>query len=80
MKVHRIWPILLLAAVAFATPPGRADGADDHPDLQVFVDAASSDEKKSEAALALLAPSWRDSYTVIFVDLARFMRPRQEAR
>ena len=51
-----------------------ADGAEGVPDLRLFVEAASADEKQARAALAELAAKWRDGYAPLLVDLARFMR------
>jgi len=45
------------------------------PDLQLFFQAASRDEKEAGAALAQLAESWRDDYAAMIVDMARLMRP-----
>ncbi len=70
--------LLLAGVVLVARPPSHA--ADAHPSLQLFVDAASQDEEKAEAALAALAESWRDGYAAVFLDFARFMRPRPQAR
>jgi hypothetical protein len=53
----------------------HAEGAEGVPDLRVFIEAASADEKQARAALAELAPTWRDGYAPLLVDLARFMRP-----
>jgi hypothetical protein len=70
--------ILLIATAPAVLPVARA--ADPHSDLQLFIDAASRDEGRSEAALAVLAESWRDDYTALLVDFARFMRPRRQSR
>ena len=70
---------LLLAAVGLIAP-ARAHAADAPPDLQLFIDAASQDEEKAEAALDVLAESWRDDYAVLFVEFARFMAPRRTVR
>ena len=44
------------------------------PDIRVFLEAASADEKVAQAALRTNAASWKDGYAPLFVDLARFMR------
>jgi hypothetical protein len=67
---------LLLVGVAADVVPA----ADAYPNLQLFVDAASQDEGTAEAAMTALAESWRDDYTALLVDFARFMRPRRRAR
>jgi hypothetical protein len=41
--------------------------------LQLFFDAASTDARKADAALREIARSWKDSYTPLLVDLARFL-------
>jgi hypothetical protein len=68
---------LLACVTLLASSTARA--ADSHPSLQLFVDAASKDEDRAEAALATLAESWRDGYAPILLDFARFMPPRREA-
>ncbi len=46
-----------------------------HPDIVLFFEAASSDEKVAKAALKRIAADWHDGYTPIFIDFARMMRP-----
>lgn len=43
------------------------------PSLQLFFDAASTDERRAETALRELGRVWKDSYTALIVDLARFL-------
>jgi hypothetical protein len=43
------------------------------PDLQLFFDAAASDERRARAALDAIAAGWRPGYAALFVDLARFL-------
>ncbi|MGH9311725.1 MAG: DUF3179 domain-containing protein [Vicinamibacterales bacterium] len=45
------------------------------PDLQLFFQAASRDDKEASAALGQLAGRWRDDYAAMIVDMARLMRP-----
>lgn len=59
--------LLLLAGGLLATPSAS-------PDIQLFFDAASTDENRASAAMDALTPAWRDGYAALFVDLARFMR------
>ena len=48
------------------------------PALDEFVAASSADEKVAKAALEKIAVGWKDSYTSMFVDMARLMRaPRR---
>lgn len=49
------------------------------PPLDVFVQAASVDDRAARSALDQIAASWKDSYTAMFVDMGRLMRraPRQ---
>jgi hypothetical protein len=54
----------------------RADGP---PEVRLFFQAASRDEKAAGAALEEIARSWRDGYAGLFVDLARFL-PRAPDR
>jgi len=43
------------------------------PPIELFFAAASADAKQADAALAALGRGWRDGYTHLLVDLARFM-------
>ena len=43
--------------------------------LTRFVEATGEDERTANAALREIAASWKNSYTSMFVDLARMMRP-----
>jgi hypothetical protein len=45
------------------------------PDLKLFFQAASRDEKEASAAMQQLAERWRDDYAAMIVDMARLMRP-----
>ena len=45
------------------------------PPLDLLFAAASLDDKTSRAAIDTLAPSWRDGYTPMIVDMARLLRP-----
>jgi hypothetical protein len=45
------------------------------PDLQLFFQAASRDDKEASAALRQLEAAWRDDYAALIVDMARLMRP-----
>ena len=45
------------------------------PPLDTFFAAGSLDDKTSRAAIDTLAPSWRDGYTPMIVDMARLLRP-----
>jgi hypothetical protein len=42
------------------------------PDVGLFFQAASTDSKRSEAALRAIAGSWQDGYAGMLIDLARF--------
>jgi len=44
------------------------------PDIRLFLEAASTDDKQANAALDQIAGSWKDGYAPLLVDLARFMR------
>jgi len=65
----------LLAAILVA--PALADAADPrpHPDVLLFLQAASADRATARSALKELAPLWRDGYTPLVIDLVRLMRP-----
>ena len=47
--------------------------------LARFVEATQEDERVSSAALREIAAGWKDSYTPMFIDLARMMRPPRRA-
>ena len=67
-----------LAIVAVATSVALRSGDSqqaEHPDVLLFIQAASPDERDSKMALERIAASWRDGYTAMFVDLARLLRP-----
>jgi hypothetical protein len=51
-----------------------------HPDIVLFFQAASSDEKQAKAALDEISRHWRDGYTPMFIDFARMMRAPTRAR
>jgi hypothetical protein len=67
--------LLLLCAAALAAPDrARAEV----PDVALFFDAASTNEKTAEAALTRIqAAGWRDNYAALVVDLARFLPQRR---
>ncbi|MDP1569298.1 MAG: DUF3179 domain-containing protein [Vicinamibacterales bacterium] len=58
----------------------RAMQAPAVPPLQLFFEAASTDEALASKALEALASQWRDSYTPMIIDLARLMRPAGRPR
>jgi hypothetical protein len=61
--------IALLAAsatVAAAAPPA--------PDVRLFLEAASTDERLARAALDQIGRSWSDDHAALIVDLLRFTR------
>ena len=59
-----------LSVAAERTVPN--EGA--HPEITLFFQAASSDEKVARAALDEISRHWRDGYTPMFIDFARMMR------
>lgn len=69
----------LVGALGLVALP-LAHSADSVPRVQLFIDAASKDEEQAERAMAALAEAWKDSYTALLVDVARFMAPRRESR
>lgn len=58
--------LVLLACVAASRPPGP-------PPISLFLDAASADAEVSTRALEAIGRSWRDSYTALIIDAARFL-------
>jgi hypothetical protein len=63
-------PLVLAAAGALAGAAARDPAPP--PEIDLFFQAASSDRRRAEAALAAIAPSWRDGYAGMVIDLARF--------
>ncbi len=61
--------LVLLACAVVAQSPGP-------PPIRLFLDAASPDSAVSGPALDAIGASWRDSYTPLLVDAARFL-PRE---
>lgn len=61
--------LLVSDGVRGQAPPGP------RPEVRLFFQAASPDEKASRAALEEIARLWRDGDAAMIVDLARFMRP-----
>jgi hypothetical protein len=61
--------VLALGWLVLPTPPAAPAEAT----LQLFFDAASTDARKADAALREIARSWKNSYTPLLVDLARFL-------
>ena len=57
-----------------AAPVLLAQGSAPVPPLVRFVEATQSDERVSATALREIAATWKDSYTPMFTDIARFMR------
>ena len=67
--------VLVLACLAAAPRAlgGQASTAPVDPGL--FFAATSTDDARSEAALAEIAKVWRDSYTSMLIDIVRLLRP-----
>ena len=63
--------VLALAAPAAAQPAAE----DDHPDIQLFLDAGVPGGPRSRDAFEQLGAQWRDSYAGIVWDLAWLLRP-----
>jgi hypothetical protein len=49
------------------------------PDVRLFLEAASTDERVARTALEKLGRSWSDDYAALVVDLLRFTRPPDRA-
>jgi hypothetical protein len=71
-SVRALFALFLAAAAAgFAR---AADSPSAPPDVRLFVQAASPDEKRAEAALDRIEARWKDGYAPLVVDIARFLR------
>ena len=44
------------------------------PPLELFIQAASNDDRVARTALDQIARQWRDGYVPMFIDMARLMR------
>ena len=74
-----VW-LAALACLAGASVAAQNAPGPSAPPIALFLEAASPDAKVSERALAALARVWRDTYTPLLVDLARFLpRARRDA-
>lgn len=73
------WLPCCAAVLATATlaPVGAGTEVQAHPPIRLFLDAGGSDAATADAALARIAPQWRDGYTPMFVDMARLLQPRR---
>jgi hypothetical protein len=71
-----VWRFIVSTAVAVAlassVPVVSQDRANEPP-WQAFLAAAGSDQKQARAALDEIAARWRNSYTGMIVDVARFL-------
>ena len=78
--------MLALAAGAAAiplvarAPAAAANQAPEHPDIGLFFQVTSDDGDVAEAALEQIAANWRDSYAIMFVDLATLLAPSDYGR
>jgi hypothetical protein len=70
-----IWLALVLGSGVYAAAHQSASA----PPLDLFIQAASVDDRTSRGALDQIAASWKDSYAAMIVDMTRLMRraPRQ---
>jgi len=64
--------LVLVLAVPVAAQPA---GEDDHPDIQLFLDAGAPGGPRSRDAFEQLGAQWRDAYAGIVWDLAWLLRP-----
>jgi hypothetical protein len=63
----------VLAAALVSSAPAVTGAGSNEPAWQAFLAAAGSDQKQARAALAEIAARWRDSYTAMIVEVARFL-------
>lgn len=68
--MKRIFSVLALALGIALTAPA---GAQDHPDIRLFFQAASPERDVQRDALKEIEKGWRDGYTMMLVDLIRFL-------
>ncbi len=72
----RLLKSLAFLAVVVSIGVGAAQSPQPaHPAIELFLQAASPDQRTSKTALDEIGSVWRDSYTPLIVDLARLMRP-----
>jgi hypothetical protein len=65
----------LVAVVALAAlmGAGRSAAQPPEPSWETFIAAGAPDRRTSDAALKVIAAGWRDAYTAMIVDIARFL-------
>jgi Protein of unknown function (DUF3179) len=68
--------LLVLGLSSGLSSPGAIpQAAEAVPNLDLFFQASSRDDKAANAALEALSKAWRDDYAALIVDMARLMRP-----
>ncbi|MFM8534657.1 MAG: hypothetical protein ACKOEC_13925 [Acidimicrobiia bacterium] len=71
------------ASLAIATgvlAAGSAPLAQTAPPLELFLKAASTDDRVARAAMDQIASQWRNAYTPMIIDMARQLRPASPLR
>ncbi len=68
-------PAIALALLLVAGSLLAAQAPPAPPPLERFFEAASSDAAVADRALKSLASSWRQGYTAMLIDMARFLNP-----
>ena len=79
MTAVRLAAVIAIAGAAAWGDALAAQGTTAPPPLELFVAAASPDERVARVALDTLSRQWRDSYTPMIVDMARMLRPARPA-
>lgn len=81
-RVHRYGCTAIVFALVAALMSMRAQEGTraETPTWQTFLAAASADRPESDAALAVIASSWRDGYAAPLIEVARFLpSPRADS-
>jgi hypothetical protein len=74
----RRWMIMLAAFSAVwigRSLPVHSQAAADEPPWQAFIEAASVEGKRAQAALAAISARWRDNYAAMILDVVRMLPP-----
>ena len=63
-----------------ASTAASSETAQQPPDIELFMQAASQKSEEGEAAIAKIAEAWKDGYTGLFIDIARFLPSSRRRR
>jgi hypothetical protein len=70
VRLRQVSIAILVAGQALAESPR----AQEPPSIDLFVQAASADDRMARSAMDRLAAQWRDSYRPMIIDMVRQLR------